>query len=282
MEKTVLVIGATGMLGKPVAMHLKESGFQVRVLARNKDKARKMLDSYFEIVEGEVTNIESLETALDGCFGVHINLSGDIEQPGAQNIASAASGKGLQRITYISGTSVCEENTWFPLIKHKLLAEKSIHESGVPYTVFRPTWFMEVIPNFVKETRAFVFGKQSNPYHLIAADDYARMVAASYSLDEAANKTFFIHGGESILLGDAVERYCSALHPDIKKISTLPYWLVNIISILKRNKEMKGAGKFSAYFEKVGERGDPTEANTLLSAPKTTFDDWLGQRKPEL
>jgi hypothetical protein len=53
---------------------------------------------------------------------------------------------------------------------------------------------MEVLPKFVRGNRAFVFGKQPNPYHLVAADDYVRMVAASYELKKANNKRFIIHG----------------------------------------------------------------------------------------
>ena len=41
MDKTILVIGATGMLGEPVARCLKEDGFKVRVMTRDANKARK-------------------------------------------------------------------------------------------------------------------------------------------------------------------------------------------------------------------------------------------------
>jgi hypothetical protein len=34
-----------------------------------------------------------------------------------------------------------------------------------------------------------------------------------------------------------------------------------------------------AYFDKVGEMGDPTEANQLLGAPETTLDEWIEKRK---
>ena len=122
MQKTILVVGATGMLGEPVARRLKEDGFQVRIMVRDKDKAKKMFDESFEIIVGDLKNINSLEKSMNGCFGVHINLSGEVEQLGVENIAS---GKGLERITYISGTSVSEENTWFPLVKQKFFAEKS-------------------------------------------------------------------------------------------------------------------------------------------------------------
>lgn len=36
-------------------------------------------------------------------------------------------------------------------------------------------------------------------------------------------------------------------------------------------------GRDSDAFEKVGEKGDPTEANALLGAPEFTLDDWLQQ-----
>ena len=33
------------------------------------------------------------------------------------------------------------------------------------------------------------------------------------------------------------------------------------------------------FFDKVGEGGDPTEANRSLDAPRKTLDEWLTQRK---
>ncbi len=65
MQKTILVIGATGMLGEPVGRRLKEDNFQVRVMTRDINKARKTFDKAFEIVVGDVTDTTSLEKALD-------------------------------------------------------------------------------------------------------------------------------------------------------------------------------------------------------------------------
>ncbi len=279
MQKTILVIGATGMLGEPVARHLQKDGFRVRVMVRDSQKARKIFDESFEAVVGDVKDTHSLEKALDGCSGVHINLSGEIEQLGVENVVSVASRKGLERITYISGTSVAEDTTWFPQTRRKFLAEKTIRESGIPYSIFCPTWFMESLPKYVRGGRAFAFGKQPNPYHFVAAEDYARMVSTAYTLEEAANRRFIIHGPEGILFHEALKRYCAVFHPEIKKISTYPYWLANIIAALKGSEEMKFASEFMAFFEKVGEQGDPTEANRLLGAPRITLNEWLKRRK---
>jgi uncharacterized protein YbjT (DUF2867 family) len=278
VEKTILVIGATGLLGEPVAIHLKQSGFHVRLMVRNIERAAKRFGDDFEIVEGNVNDVESLEKALAGCFGLHINLSGEIEQVGVEILSSVSSRLKLQRITYISGTSVAEENTWVPLIKRKFLAEQAIRNSGVSHCVFCPTWFMEVLPKYLRGNRAFVFGRQPNPYHLIAADDYARMVAASYRLEGAIKKRFIIHGPEGILFHEALKRYCEVFHPEIKKVSTMPYWLATVIALIRGPKELKFISDFMAAFEKIGEKGDPSEANATLGAPKIKLEDWLRQK----
>ncbi len=224
----------------------------------------------------------SVENSLEGCFGVHISLSGEMEQVGVENVAAAASRKGIERITYVSGTNAFEENAWFAPTNQKLMAEKAIRDSGIPYTFFCPTWAIESLSKFVQGNRAVVIGAHPHPYHWVAANDLARMVSASYGLEEAVNKKFFIHGPEGIRIHDAVSRYCSVFHPEIKKISTMPYWLVNVIATLSRNNEMKLGSEILAFFDKVGEGGDPTEANRILGAPGITLDEWLIQRKTQL
>jgi hypothetical protein len=138
---------------------------------------------------------------------------------------------------------------------------------------------MEVLPKYIRGNRAIVFGKQPNPYHLIAAEDYARMVVASYGLEEAINKRFIIHGPEGILFHEAVKRYCNAFHPEIKKVSTMPYWLATLMASIRGQKAMRAASDFMAAFEKIGERGDPSEANSILGAPKINLENWLRQKK---
>lgn len=43
MSKSIIIIGATGMIGKAVANQLNEDGFKVRVLTRDAAKAREIL-----------------------------------------------------------------------------------------------------------------------------------------------------------------------------------------------------------------------------------------------
>ena len=130
------------MLGIPVAKKFKEEGFHVRILARNREKAMEKFDDSFEIFEGTVMDSPRLKNALKGCYGVHISLSGEIEQVGTEHVVEVAQLKTVERVSYISGTSVCEKTIWFPLEKRKFYAEKTIVDSGIAYSIFCPTWFI--------------------------------------------------------------------------------------------------------------------------------------------
>jgi uncharacterized protein YbjT (DUF2867 family) len=275
MYKTILVMGGTGTLGAPVARGLKASGFGVRVMTRDLKNARQMFDHTFDLFAGDPTDPDCLEEALEGCSGIHISLPPEVEQQVADNVARLAARRRVERISYISGATVAQENRWFPMVNGKFLAEQAIRESGIPYTIFCPTWVMEILPKFVNQGRVAVFGKQPCPYHWVAAEDLARMVATAYELPEAGNKRLWIHGPEPIRMQEALQRYCTKFHPEIKQVSSMPFWLVNLLAAFTHSQELKSVGAMMSYFEKVGEMGDPSEANHVLGAPEITLGCWL-------
>ncbi len=281
MGATILVIGGTGMLGRPVAERLARDGFTVRIMTRDPSASRTPGAPPGEAVGGDVTDPASVEAALEGCHGVHISLSGEVEQRGAEVVALAAARQRVARISYVSGTSVADDTAWFPQTRRKLLAEKAIRESGVAYCVFCPTWFMETLPRHVKGAKAYVFGKQPNPYHFLAADDYARMVSASYRTEAAAGKRLILHGPKGYLFADALAEYCAALHPEIPGVSTMPHRLATALATVARKPEMREASDLMRFFAAAGERGDPTEANALLGAPATTLREWIERARAE-
>jgi uncharacterized protein YbjT (DUF2867 family) len=206
-----------------------------------------------------------------------------MEQIGGGNVSAAAAQQRLERITYISGASVTEEYKSYSFVRGKLAAEKAIRESGVPYTIFCPTWFMETLPELVQGGRATLLGKQPNKFYWVDAEDYARMVSTAYSLEGAANKRLFIHGPGAMDMQEGLERYCKAFHPEIKKVSSMPMWPIKIVAALLRNDELKLAVEYMAFSQEVDESADdPTEANQLLGAPTTTLDEWLEKRKARL
>jgi uncharacterized protein YbjT (DUF2867 family) len=281
MAGRILAIGATGLLGEPVARGLQNAGFHVRVMSRVASRARAKFADRFEIVEGDALNRADIDKALSDCEAVHISIDHAEEDKCVTRVVRTAQAKGLKHITYVSGTTVCEENRWFPLVDRKLKSEQAIRASGIDYTIFCPGWFMEMLARFVHNSRAIVFGKPSRRWHFVSVQDFARMVTESHRRPEALNKRFYVHGPQALTLLEALQRYCQALHPEIRTFRHLPYWLLRLIARTTRNESLRRRVQLVAYLEQVGERGDPTEANDILGAPQITLDQWLRMLKAD-
>jgi len=269
----VLIIGASGMLAKPVINQLDKAGFQLRLFSRKVSSS--MFGKEYEIFQGDVFNRTDLEKAIDGCDAIHISLSNVDEAKVTRAIVEIAKQKQIKCISIITGCTVSEENRWFPMIDNKFQAEQTIINSGIPYMIFRPTWFFESLDLMVRNGKAFVMGKQPNPYHWVAAEDYARMVAAAYLQPEAKNKVFYVFGPEKLLMKDALEKYCKRCHPQIKKVSVIPLWMMKVIAKLSGKKELGNAVSLFSYFEKVKELGNAGEANQMLGKPEISLHKWM-------
>ncbi len=275
MTKKILVLGGTGMLGQPSTRKLQEDGSQVRLLARDMEKTRKIFDETLEIVPGDVTDLASLEKAMTGCQGVLISVGGPVDQLSAENVSVLAPGRGVKHIIYLSGSTVSEKNSWYPMTAQKLNAEKAIQACGVPYTILCPTWPMEQLPRFVMGGRATVIGVLPDPWHWFAADDLARMVSNAFQSERARGKRLYIHGPEGITVKAALERYCRAFHPEIEEVTVMPIEAAKAMAESTGNVFIKVFAEMMDYFKKVGEPGDPNEANQILGAPSITLDDWI-------
>jgi uncharacterized protein YbjT (DUF2867 family) len=269
----VLIIGASGLLAKPVIEHLDKAGFQLRLFSRS--VTRSMFDKEFEMMQGDVMKPSDLERAIDGCDALHISLSKINEAHATKAIVGIALLKGIKLISMISGCTVAAENRWFPMIEDKYQAEQTIINSGIPFMIFRPTWFFESLDLMIRDRKAMMLGKQPNHYRWVAADDYARMVANAYQNQEARNKLFFVFGPEKHKMAELLEKYCKKRYPEIKKVSTVPLGMIKLIAFLTGNNELKNAAALFAYFEKAKELGNADETNRLLGKPETTFEKWV-------
>jgi uncharacterized protein YbjT (DUF2867 family) len=273
MEKIkVLVVGASGLLAGPVIRKLDEKGFELRLFSRSVKPSMFVND--YEIVNGDVFNPADLEKAMTGCNAVHISISttDDVKAVGA--ILDTAKKKEIRYVSLISGCTVSEENRWFKFIDDKIRIEQMVMQSGLSWFIFRPTWFFESLGMFVRNGKASVLGKLTESYHWVAADDMGKMVAEAYSAPGAENRAYFVYGPERYSMKEMVEKYCKALHPEIKTIDETPLLPLKIIAFLTRNRKLKFAASLFSYFEKVKEPQVPEAELALLGKPETDFDSW--------
>jgi NADH dehydrogenase len=152
--KTVALAGGSGFIGRAIARRLLAGGINVRVLTRNPDSARARLDlPGIEFVGVDIGLPALLKQALRGADAVvdAIQFEGyPVENPrrgltferidygGAIALIAAAKQAGVQQFIYISGAAA-DENSNHPGFRAKGRAERAIRESGLTYTIFRPS-----------------------------------------------------------------------------------------------------------------------------------------------
>jgi len=261
------------MLARPVARNLKDAGFIVRMFSRS--VSEKEESEGFEISRGDFFNPADLERAMKDCRFVHTNLAKVDEGAAMRLIVEAAKRAGIETISCISGASVCEENRWFYGTEYKYQAEQTVIKSGIPYMIFRPSWFFESLELMIRGGKATMIGKQPQPYRWVAVDDYARMVATAYGKPEARNQIFYVLGPEYHTMRDLLVKYIREVHPEIKKVSDVPLWMMKLIGMISGKKEIKGVADLFSYFEKAREQGDPAFTDAMLGKPEITFEKWM-------
>jgi uncharacterized protein YbjT (DUF2867 family) len=287
MPNEMLVIGGTGMLGRPVAEQCRADGLDVALMSSHPDRARERLAGRFKIVPGDVTDIESLRRAVAGYRFVWVNLSAaldpvnyrKIEIEGTANIARVCREMGVARLGMISGSSSKGEERGAIYLDAKIRAERAIMESGVPYTIMRPSWFFESLPAFVQRGRALVPGHQPHRYGWLAAADYARQVSVAFRADRAANKCFYNVGPEKMTMLEALTKYCRSQHIHLRP-REIPFGMLRLMSFLPGMGNLKLLVPFFRYFAGNPEDVDSTEADRLLGPNTTTLDEWLKEQRP--
>jgi uncharacterized protein YbjT (DUF2867 family) len=280
-HKRILVIGGTGVVGKPIVEQLDAAGWTVRVASRHASEARGTFGPHVELVSGDASDAAHLRCAMTGCQAVLICV-GDLLDPYldlrvTRNVVAAAPDLGIDRIGLISGPSVAEERRSFPGIDSKYQAEELLKQSSIPWVIIRPTWPMESLARFVQGRRASVLGKQPATIYPLAGSDLGRMVVRAIELDEAVGQTFTLFGPQAYTMKQWLEEYCALCHPGVH-VNSVPLWVLSVVATINRNATLKAVVELMRYFETLPEVGDPTLANRILGPARITLQEWAGGR----
>ena len=177
-----LITGAAGFVGSAVLRQLLAAGHDVRALVRPNSDRRNLIGLRVEIVNGDVTDRQSLDLAMKGCSTL-FHVAGDYRlwllKPGemyetnvigTRNIMLAAMDAGIKRVVYTSSVatlgvtlngSPADEDTPVSLkdmIGHykrsKFMAEAEVKrladEQGLPIIIVNPS--TPVGPRDIKPT----------------------------------------------------------------------------------------------------------------------------------
>ena len=146
------VAGATGETGRRIVQELRAKNIPVRALVRDIQKAKSILPDEVELVEADVLNYQSLNTAL-GDSTVILCATGakpsfdpsgpyKVDYEGTKNLVDLAKTRGIEQFVLVS--SLCVSQLFHPLnlfwlvLVWKKQAEEYIQKSGLNYTIVRP------------------------------------------------------------------------------------------------------------------------------------------------
>lgn len=150
MEK-ILVIGASGFVGRHIVEGLVAAGNAVRCLSRDPERLGDLAKLGCEIVKGDMSDLESMRRALDSVNAVYVSINTIVPQPGntaglrfmevekagLQNIVTACFEHGVRRLIYVTSLGIGPDSVgeW---TRERWNIQQSLLRSGLDVTVIQP------------------------------------------------------------------------------------------------------------------------------------------------
>ncbi|HEY9825015.1 MAG TPA: NAD(P)H-binding protein, partial [Stenomitos sp.] len=148
---TLLIIGATGTLGRQIARRALDEGYKVRCLVRSPKKAAFLKEWGADLVKGNLCKPETLTPALEGVEAIIDAATArateslsirKVDWEGKVALIQAAKAAGIERFIFFS-IMAADQFPNVPLMDIKQCTETFLKESGLNYTILRPCGFFQ-------------------------------------------------------------------------------------------------------------------------------------------
>jgi len=245
VKKVFLIAGASSKNGTSVAkLLLAEPGnkYIVRVGARDPTKLSALVALGAEAVVLD-TSLESALAAFNGVDGVFIVvpfLAGGAEDILIENYLKAAKETGTKHIVYLSAIDA-DIKTSHNHKKH----EQLVSESGIPFTILRPTSFHENAVSYKSETiksqGVFYSSVGDGVYTSVAIDDIAAVAVAALTEPEKHVGQTYVLTGESVTEKQVAETISKIIGKPVTHVNLSPEEYEAVLTQVTGSKEYAAA-----------------------------------------
>jgi len=252
----VLVVGASGYLGKFLIKALKKQGYWVRALSRHQQKIVSVADDVDEVFLGEATQAETIANL---CQGIDIVISAlgltrqkdgltyrDVDYQANKNVLNEALKNKVTQFMYISVLNA-HQLRHLAIVQAKEQFVDELKQSGLNAIIIRPNGFFSDMTAFLhsaQKGRIYLFGQgqyRANPIH--GAD-----LAQACVEHLATNSGEFDIGGPEILTQQEMALHAFEVLGKKPKITYIPPWIANgIITGAKRLTSVKTYGPIEFF-----------------------------------
>ena len=187
----ILLVGATGTLGRQIAKQAIEEGHEVRCFVRNPRKASFLQEWGCELTKGNLLNsgdidyaLQDIEVVIDSATGRPEDSKSiyETDWDGKLNLFNACESKKIKRVIFLSILST-EKFRNVPLMDVKYCTEKLLEKSNFDYTIFKCAAFMQgVISQFaipVLDSQAVWMSGTPTKIAYMNTQDIAKIIVSS-------------------------------------------------------------------------------------------------------
>lgn len=220
----ILIVGSTGFLGSEVARRLVSRGQTVRALVRPDSDlvlVKGLAGTGIEIVRGDLKQPTSLAVACAGCQAVISTATAtrsfrerdsveSVDGQGQLDLVDAAAAAGVQHFIYVSVSGGLTGDD--PLTSAKRAVEQRLAQSGMRYTILRPTIFMEVwlspaLGFDYVNASATIYGSGDGKVSYISLEDVAEYAARSVNAPAAVDRIIELGGPAALSQHEVVRLF---------------------------------------------------------------------------
>lgn len=242
---TLLIVGATGTLGRQVARRAIDEGYKVRCLVRSPKKAAFLKEWGAELVKGDLCYPQTLTGALEGVTAVIDAATSratdsltikQVDWEGQVSLIQAAKTAGVEQFIFFSILDA-DKYPNVPLMEIKRCTELYLAESGLNYTVLRLAGFMQgLIGQYgipILENQPVWVTGASSPIAYLDTQDIAKFAVRALSVPETKKQTFPVVGTRAWSAEEIID-LCERLSGKNARVTRMPLGVLRGVQGLLR------------------------------------------------
>jgi uncharacterized protein YbjT (DUF2867 family) len=215
----VLVTGATGNTGSGLVPALRSAGVDVRAFVRDESKAQPLKDAGAEVVVGDLDRPETIEPAVEGVDKIYLlTWNGPTQAQQAENVIKVAKRAGNPHIV--------RHSMWGPersrIIKQGDQVEKAVKSSGLPWTLLKPTFYMQntmMAAQTITSDGVIYWDMKDGKLGMIDVRDIVDVAVAVLTGTGHEAKSYILTGPAAISFHDVAAAFSKVLGKDVKYVS---------------------------------------------------------------
>ena len=198
----ILVIGATGTVGRLVVRQLTARGEQVRALVRDTQAARQLFGDRVRYIVGDLDRPATLAPALAAADRVFLLTRQSDRQPGQeQAVVDAAVRADVRRLVKLS-VFCANEGSRLQIARQHARAEWAVRQSGLGYTIIRPVFFMQNLSGMIRDG-AIRTAAEDGRVAMVDARDVAAVAVDALTSCGDDDQTYTVTGPQAVTFDEA-------------------------------------------------------------------------------